>query len=825
MTSRFFAIGALGMFIAITAVSEVGPVQPVLRRPATPGATFLRATGSRSLRQRESKTGSKFDASLAEISRHWNTANAGRSISSLHSLNPAARFLDLDNGAGPMVLIDAITTGDPQELKAALLELGLQHPAVFANDVGGWLPVAQLEAATQRSELHSIRASMSRTRSGAVTSQGDFAQHSDAVRSANSLTGAGVTVGVLSDSYNCYPKYASAGIPAGGNQGYAFNGFLATASTDVSTGDLPSAVAVLEEAPCLQYGAPAALPFGDEGRAIMQIVHDVAPGAALAFYTAVFSEADFAAGIEKLAAPVASGGAGAKVIIDDVGYFQEPFFQDGLVAQAIDAVAAQGAAYFTSAGNDGTLAYDNVAPSFATTSTSAPNATEKLLTIGTTGGTASVSLPVSIPSMSAGDFIAIIVQWDQPYVTGAPKSGGATSQIDLCVTDVKGNDVVDDDDLQPLNSCTGPNATGTDPVQVMLIDNPANNNFPNGNSAPATLNIQVGLVSGPAPGRIKIVVAGDGLPGLAITQFSSNGPTLQGHASAAGGAAVGAAFFANTVVCGAAAATLESFSSPGGDPILFDVNGTRLVTPVFRQKPDFVGPDGGNDTFLGFELADAGIADSSAVAGCKNNASFPNFFGTSASAPHVASIAALFLQANPTLTPLQIYQVMQQNALPMGATTPNNASGFGFVRADFSAAALTPVLPAAPALSLAATTLAIGASTTITWSSANTASCSASGSWSGTLASNGSQSITPAAVGTDTYTLTCKNFAGTSTPTSVTLTVDAVGSPASPSSSGGGGGAMGIATLLGLAGIFLARWRRLNVAARIRMYADRGIVT
>ena len=76
---------------------------------------------------------------------------------------------------------------------------------------------------------------------------------------------------------------------------------------------------------------------------MLQIVHDVAPDTALAFYTADSSEADFAAGIGKLAT------AGAKVEVDDTGYFDEPFFQDGIVAQAIDAVESQGVAYFSAA--------------------------------------------------------------------------------------------------------------------------------------------------------------------------------------------------------------------------------------------------------------------------------------------------------------------------------------------------------------------------------------------------------------------------------------------------------------------------------------------
>src|SRR5450432_3810556 len=115
--------------------------------------------------------------------------------------------------------------------------LGLQRASQYSNDVGGWLPVDQLDAATALTEVHGIRAAMMRTNSGAVTSQGDFAQNSDLVRSQNALSGAGITVGIISDSYNCYPVYATNGVPAGGPNGYANNGFNTTAAGDTTTGD------------------------------------------------------------------------------------------------------------------------------------------------------------------------------------------------------------------------------------------------------------------------------------------------------------------------------------------------------------------------------------------------------------------------------------------------------------------------------------------------------------------------------------------------------------------------------------------------------------
>ncbi len=826
---------------------------------STPGSARLYVVGSRSAQQRLSATAGKLDSVLADLSRHAKLARPGHVLADLHSLSPAARFLQTSAAGTPLVLVDAVTRGDPQQLKSALESLGLERAAVYSNDVGGFLPVAQIEAAAARNEVVSIRAAMPRARAtGPVATQGDFAQRSDVVRTNYpTLIGTGITVGVLSDSFDCYAVYAApgSGVPVSGNQGYARNGFTADYATDISTGALPSGVNVLEEPylnNCLDYGAPTQTPFSDEGRAMLQIVYDVAPGASLAFYTGENSEADFASGIGKLAA------AGAKVIADDIGYYDEPFFQDGIVAQAIDAVEAQGVAYFSAAGNDGTLAYENTAPSFATLSSSGPTAGEHLLNFDWTGATNTTALPVTIPPIPPGDFIAVVVEWDQPYVTGCtatPSSlcTGASSSIDLCITGAAGVTVSDYDGNAV--SCTGPNAVGVDSYQILIVGNPAN---AASTSAQQSLNIIVGLASNangtPVPGRIIVTVEDEGL-GSTIDSFATNSATIQGHPGAAGAAALGAAFYFDTPRCGTTPAALESFSSEGGAPILFDTAGVRLATPVIRQKPDFVGPDGVNNTFLGFTLASAGITGSNGllnttISECQNAPSYPNFFGTSAATPHAAGIAALMLQANPAVTPAQIYSSLRGSALPMSGTTPNFNSGYGFIQADSAlvvptlslAAAsiplgssttltwssiyatgctassipatiwsgaqatsggttLTPVAagtttytltctnafgtsaagsvsltatsgtaPAAPTLSLASNSIPVGSSTTISWSSVDATSCTAAGSWSGTLATSGSTSITPTAVGTQTFTLTCSNLGGPSAPSSVTLT-------------------------------------------------------
>lgn len=797
---------ALTLAIALSSTAA-SPADAVLRHAAaTPdlraGGAPLMAFGSRGVAPATSAAMGKLDATLAGLIRHAGHVHPGNKLADLQDISPAAHFRQASASGAALVAVDVVTRGDPQLLKDALLQLGFQQPSIYANDVGGWLPVSQIAAAASRTEVHSLRAAMYRTRAGLVTTQGDFVQGSSAPRTAYpALTGSGVTIGVLSDSYNCYATYAApgSGVPASGLNGYANNGFLATAATDQSTDDVPAGVDVLKEAPCLSFGQPLLLPFADEGRAMLQIVHDVAPGATLAFYTGSNSEADFANGIRALAT------AGAKIIADDLGYFDEPFFQDGLIAQAINSVSAQGVAYFSATGNDGLNAYDNTTVNFSARSPDTPN--ELLLNFDASGVTQTTTLPVTIPALVPGEFIGIVVEWDQPFVTGASASPGASSQIDLCVTGGAGDTIIDLDGY-PV-TCTGANATGADPVQVLIIGNPAS---ATANTSASQVNVTIGLANGTAaPGRIKLAVEDNGAGAAIASAFNTHSPTLQGHPGAAGAAAVGAAYYLDTPACGTSPATLETYSSAGGTPILFDVTGNRLTSPIVRQKPDFVGPDGVNTTFFGFVLSDA----RSTISQCQNNAGLPSFFGTSAATPHVAAAAALMMQANPAATPAQIIRALQSSALQMGTAAPNFSSGYGFIKVD---AALALLPPAAPTLTFAPSTIPTGGTTTLSWSEINATSCTASGAWNGTVAASGTQTIAPTTAGGSIYTLTCSNAAGSAS-TSATLNVQAPSvSTSSGGGGGGGGGSLDVSALLALT--LLTLMRRMQLTTSFGMFTN-----
>ena len=213
-----------------------------------------------------------------------------------------------------------------------------------------------------------------------------------------------------------------------------------------------------------------------------------------------------------------------------------------------------------------------------------------------------------------------------------------------------------------------------------------------------------------------------------------------------------------------------------------------------------------NNTFLGFQLVN-GTAPSppwnsqglfpTSIALCQNNPQYPNFFGTSAAAPHVAAGAALLWQANPALTATEIATALESTALPMAAGAAG--SGAGFVQIN---AALEAIPVGAPMLAVSAAQLTVGSTATLTWASYGTTGCTASGSWSGAQATAGTLSITPSAPGTLSYSLACTGIGGTGATSTVTLTVQSAAGHH-------GGGALDPATLALLAGLLLGRatWR------------------
>jgi hypothetical protein len=221
------------------------------------------------------------------------------------------------------VVIDAVASGEVQALRADLVFLGMDDAVAFGRIVSGHLPIRAIPAIARLESLQSASSTVPITNAGNVTSQGDVTMRSGVARTTFGVDGTGIKVGVLSDSFNC----------TGGAAG------------DVASSDL-FPVTVLQEAPGCTSAA-------DEGRAMLQIVHDIAPGSSLSFATAHGGQANFANNI------VALKNNAAQVITDDVMYPDEPMFQDGIIAQAVNQVVAGGAAYFSSAGNQGRQSYES----------------------------------------------------------------------------------------------------------------------------------------------------------------------------------------------------------------------------------------------------------------------------------------------------------------------------------------------------------------------------------------------------------------------------------------------------------------------------------
>ncbi len=530
---------------------------------------------------------------------------------------------------GNEILIKAIaeTPETADKVIEQFKRIGLKYTGHYERVINGFLPFEHIEKASKFEHLMNLTYSpRPMTRVGLVTSEGDAAMKTDIIKKGLGFDGTGVKVCILSDSYNS----------------------LGNAEQGVLNGDLPG------EGNPNGYTTPVEvfldLDFGgsDEGRAMAELIHDVAPGAALSFYSAFYGEGAFAQGIIAL-----SQFATCDIIVDDVFYTAEPFFQDGVIAKAVDIVVDNGTTFFSAAGNNANYSYEATFNPAGFKINFANIAIEPHIFPN-----GDIFQPITLP---AGSSITIGFQWDEP---AASLSGFPGSRTDY-------NLFVLNEDLSDFVTVVDSDNLFKDPIEVLFLMNP--------DTITRTYNLLIGnyipALADP-DNNFKLVIF-RGTPsafGNLAEEFNTG--TIVGHSNAKGAITVGAAPYFFTPAFGFEKPIPENFTSLGGVPIIFDEKGTRLKTPIVRDKPEITAPDGTNTSFFGeFDLEGDG---------------FPNFFGTSAAAPHAAAAAALVMQAyrenGRSTSPDVIKNVLQSTAIDIVPTTidrvPAAISGLGIPLAE-----------------------------------------------------------------------------------------------------------------------------------------------
>jgi hypothetical protein len=516
-----------------------------------------------------------------------------------------------------------VHTTEPQFLSgmaADLTNLGMAQAQIYASQqmVQGFLPISLLPMLTTLPNFASVTPIYRpNVNTGSVDTQGDPVIQAQQFRASQGVDGTGQTVGVISNSADL------------------FNGGLGASER---TGDLiPSHVKDLKD-------LPPGTASDDEGRAMMEIVADIAPGSNQYFYTGTVSAQDFANGITTLAAN------GASAIVDDLTYFDEPMFNDGVIAQAVDTVHNQGVFFATSANNSGQVAFSTP---WKSVTASVDGVAGTYLDLGNENVFQTFTL---LP----GQEFLVDVQWDNFFLEGGGQGSTVNTQINVFITDGAGTQF-----FEGGTSANQQNSNALNTQEAMqLID------FVNPLSSPAQFALEFQLAPGsPAPTMLRWVDVASNLitgPPIGLADpgaLGEGGPASFGHETAAGAVTVAAVPWYNP-------AATEPFSAVGGRiPILFDTAGNRLATPDIRQKPDVSGTDGVDTSFFVDIPAATGDPDQ-----------HDRFFGTSAAAPHVAAGATLLLQKYGRTSPDQLLQYMEQTAIPVNGPPWNPRGGFGLVQ-------------------------------------------------------------------------------------------------------------------------------------------------
>ena len=463
-----------------------------------------------------------------------------------------------------------------------------------------------------------------------IVSEGDTQLKADLARTNFGVNGAGVKVGVLSDSYNG----------------------LVGAAGDVTGNELPGTGNTCGFTTPVQVQADSGS-GEDEGRAMAQIVHDLAPGSSLAFATAFNGVADFANQIRNLKA------SGSSVITDDVTYFTEPMFQDGIIAKAVDDVVAGGVTYYSSAANHTLTIGGHDVTSYETGAfrqTPCPTA------INTFERGASQCHNFSQSGTDAGDTISVNTNRTALFsLSYSQPQGRVTTDLDLLLVDATTGAIV--------TSGAHSNLTTEDPSEFL--------SYTNNTGAARSLRLVVARYEGVGGGdsglpRFKFVTFPNGDTSV-FNSFQYNvsagndivGPTVIGHNGASRAATVAAVPYNDS-------SSVESYSSHGpvkkcwgptvGTAPLYQPPATQ-INPCQTKTVDFAATDGGLNSF------------------------FPpgtgppfRFYGTSAAAPHAAAVGALARSKYPCRTPDEILAAQRSSATPMAYGA--DVAGSGLVDAN-----------------------------------------------------------------------------------------------------------------------------------------------
>jgi Subtilase family len=510
-------------------------------------------------------------------------------------------------------------------LNAQQIKIQAKNASYRHGIMAAYLTPAQVEVAAGLAGVRAVvMEGKPHANVGAVTSEGTVVLKTKLVNKLG-IRGDGITVGVMSDSFNT--AYLNAQNPP-----------ATTAAQDVKTGDLP-VVNVLEDFDNGGFGGT------DEGRAMCQIVYDCAPHCNLAFATAFVSEIDFANNIVALRAQ-----ANCDVIVDDISYSDDPVFSDGFLAQAVNTVATSTslpghpAVYCSSAGNEGDNGYVNPYNDLSDNFVRA------------TGNHGNLNLAQVAPALTAGGWhnwnqnggkepattiivpgapspYALFLQWDDAF----DEAHGITTNFNILVFDGAGN--------------YHPELSGTSDA------------FSIQEAYQQTGNLLLGTTY-----QIAIL---DGIGNISGKYFHAsplNVRTTYGHAAANGAIDV-AAYVYDWTDKRPYQPAIESYTSPGPVVIYLDQNGNRLATPELRAKPEVAGVDGVGTTFFG------GPYESNQF----------SFFGTSAAAPHIAGVSALLIQAaggSGKIDPGKVKAALEATT-PARNVSPLFSLGFGASSGDF----------------------------------------------------------------------------------------------------------------------------------------------